>query len=64
MVKEETKEEPKLKWAVGQVPTATKEVVVDTEKNQPLIAEEALAMILNEIIELKEEIAKILKKLA
>jgi CMP-2-keto-3-deoxyoctulosonic acid synthetase len=63
MAKEETKEAPQKKWAVGQVPTATKEVIVNTETQQPLIAEEGIALVLNEIEEIKETLNKILKKL-
>ena len=62
MEKKEEPKEPQAKWGVGQVAKETKEVLVN-ENNQPFTVEEALALILNEVIELKEAISKILKKL-
>jgi len=60
-LKEQIKETPPKRWAVGQIPTATKEVIVDTSTQQPLIAEEGIASILNEIEDIKESLKKILK---
>ena len=64
MAKEETKPVQQKRYAVGQIPTATKEVLVDTTSNQPLIAEEGIALVLNEIADIKEQLERIFKKLA
>jgi hypothetical protein len=59
----EAKDQP-VKWAVGQIPTATKEVIVNTATQQPLTTEVGIAILLNELEEVQDTLNKILKKLS